>query len=89
MTRAKEILIQSMIKLFDRRSVESPEIMHQEKINEQIIQQIEKIATMAKISKKVFEIFSFFFNNFSDIKKRNHKTLSFITIMSSSCEPNS
>ena len=52
MIAAKEILIQSMIQLFDRRSQESPDA-NQEKINEKIMQQIDKIASIAKITKKV------------------------------------
>lgn len=52
MIAAKDLLIQSMIKLFDRRTQDSPD-NEQEKVNEQIIQQIEKIASIAKISKKV------------------------------------
>lgn len=61
MIAAKELLNVSMIQLFDRRSQESPDA-NQEKINEKIIQQIDKIASIAKISKKVL-CFNFFILN--------------------------
>lgn len=64
---AKDILIESMIKCYDRRQ-QSDAPLGLEKVNEEIIKQIDKIASLVRISKKE-SLHSFLYNSKMELLK--------------------